>query len=302
MIATFTEVRERLNLPRDVRELARQSSHIVLGSDSTRLVYRVASDDASTPCMTQIGVLQSHYLAARMSAGGLNVVAPTSHHPLRPNGYIVSIYPMMEPMTGRGWMDSDPFILGAEMAKWADFDTVGMRRLNVPEYVRERIQTAYATTGTPTLLDAARLCDEELARLQVSYPWTELEQNTGCVHGDPHLGNLVRRVAGERPLFIDLDYVAAGPALFDLAIISMYQTRYNSEFPFAEIASGYASVAPNIDMDELFGLRMWKELSSQTQLLTRWSLEGIRGEFYSRATNGLGANWVNVIGTPVNSG
>jgi len=301
IIPSLATVAREAGLPGDVIELARQRYHVVASSRSSRQVFRVglveAADSAADPC----DVRRSHVLAVAMSTAGLNVLRPSTELPERRGRYTISASPMAEPLGATGWRGDEPALLGAAMERWAQFSSDLLQPLDIPGYAAARISNA-SVSPDPALRSAAQWCDEQRGSAIARYPWHQLTDTCGCIHGDPNLGNLVRLESTPTPLFIDLDSVKYGPRHYDLAVMQLYAVRFAANYPWRAIVSGYERAGAPVDGDALRGLRQWKELSSATQLLTRWSETGIAAEFWRRTALDESAPWRNVTNTLVQAG
>ncbi|BBY46634.1 hypothetical protein MARA_00640 (plasmid) [Mycolicibacterium arabiense] len=292
------EVLRDARLPRDATTLARQRFHLVASSASVGLVFRVGLASVDSAAADPCDVGRSHELAAAMADAGLNVLAPTTAAPEHRGRYVVSAFPLAEPLGGTGWRAQEPTLLGSAMTRWADFGSPLLAPLDIPGYTAGRIDTA-AASADDDLREAAQWCRAQRESLDRRHPWGQLLDGGGCVHGDPNLGNLVRVPTTRTPLFIDLDSVKYGPRWYDLAVMSTYAVRFTSHYPWSEIMAGYQRVAGTVDVDVLWGLRRWKEFSSATQLLTRWSEPGIAQEFRRRTGLDDTGRWRNVTRTLV---
>lgn len=300
-IPTLATVAREAGLPDDVVELARQRFHLVAASTTSRTVFRVGlaeiADSAADPC----DVGRSHVLAVAMSAAGLNVLRPATELPQRRSRYTVSASPMAEPLAATGWRPEEPALLGTAMARWAHFTSGLLQPLDIPGYSGARIDDA-SVSADPGLRAAAQWCAHQREAAAAHYPWHQLAHTGGCIHGDPNLGNLVRLPSTPTPLFIDLDSVKYGPRFYDLAVMQLYTARFAANYPWTAILAGYERAAGPVHTEVLWGLRQWKELSSATQLLTRWSQPGIAAEFWRRTTLDDSAPWTNVTHTLVQAG
>lgn len=297
-IPTLATVALEAGLPDDVVELARQRYHLVAASPTSRTVFRVGlaemDDSGADPC----DVGRSHLLAVAMSSAGLNVLRPHTEVPQRCGRYTVSASPMAEPLATTGWGPEEPVLLGTATTRWAHFTSDLLQPLNIPGYSGARIDDALVSAD-PGLRSAAQWCADQRDAAAAHYPWHQLADTGGCIHGDPNLGNLVRLPTTPTPLFIDLDSVKYGPRLYDLAVMQLYTVRFAANYPCTAIIAGYERAAGPVDTDALHGLRRWKELSSATQLLTRWSHPGVAAEFWRRTTLDDSAPWTNVTHTLV---
>lgn len=292
------KVRHLFQLPDDTVILRRRRSLLVLSSPDAGLVFRVGFDEKSDDFADPVSVSYSHRLAWDMHNEGLNVLPPVAADPIAVGRYVVSTYPHADSLARQGWRVNDPFNLGAAMALWSNYRPEKLRVLDIPAYTSYRIRKALQADD-PDLRSAAAWCQQRLNSLMNVHPWSSFDSVQGCIHGDPNLGNLVRRRADELPLFIDLDTVKRGPTFYDLAVMTVYNVRYSSAFPAEEIIDGYRSVYRSLPDECIDRLRGWKEFSSFTQLLTRWQEERIRAEFWRRTELGPTELWQNVVGTEV---
>lgn len=285
-------------VPIDAVLLAQQAAHLVVLSLSAQRVFRVGLSAGPELVESPCDVGHSHLLAVAMANAGLNVLAPSASMPQHIGDYIVSASPIAEPLAQTGWRSGEPRRLGAAMAHWSAFTSPLLSALDIPSYADARIRRALASTE-PELRAAAHWCRRQQARVESRGPWKTMSSPSGCIHGDPNLGNLVRERGREEPVFIDLDSVRSGPRFFDLAVMTMYRARFERSYPATEIIAGYTSVHGPVPNWALYGLRDWKELSSYTQLLTRWDTPGIAEEFWRRVDLDDDAPWLNVTQTLV---
>lgn len=288
------------DLPGDVVQLARQKFHLVARSASAGQVYRIGLADHGAALTDPCDVGRAHVLATAMNAAGLNVLAPTTCSPRHLGRYVISAFPLAEPLGATGWRSGEPELLGTAMVRWADFTCDLLDTLDIPGYTADRIDAAESSTDDG-LRAAAYWCRRHRDCVERNYPWAELAATEGCVHGDPNLGNLVRVATTVTPQFIDLDSVKRGPRWYDLAVMRLYAVRFASNYPWRAIHLAYEASAGPVDPNAMDGLRQWKELSSATQLLTRWQEAGIDEEFWRRALSDADATWRNVTGTLVHA-
>lgn len=294
-------IADEAELPTDSVELARQRFHVVACSQAEGQVFRVGLADTGATLVDPCDVGRSHMLAVAMGSAGLNVLAPATSTPMRRGRYVVSAFPLAEPLAATGWRTNEPALLGAAMPRWARFSSELLVPLDIPGYTAERLRTAEGCSNG-ALRAAAEWCHAQRDSLQLQYPWTQLMRVRGCIHGDPNLGNLVRVRSTSTPLFIDLDSVKHGPRWYDLAVMQLYAIRFASSYPWQTIMAAYERADGTVQLDALRGLRRWKEFSSATQLLTRWEELGIAEEFWRRTIVDDAAPWKNVTRTPVEAG
>ncbi|WP_170945717.1 phosphotransferase [Rhodococcus sp. 14-2483-1-2] len=256
-------------------------------------VYRVAESNDSNYSMSVRG---GHYKASLLADLGLNVLAPLHREIETVGGFDISSFPLARPVEQLILVDSDWIELGRELSGWGRYRPKDLEVLDIPRYATERTLWAIGSRDQ-SLVEAGQLCQDLIKRAERSYPYSELMEDAGIVHGDPHIGNMVKLKPLGRILFIDTDYVKVGPRLFDLAVSHLYQRRFNPSYPVGLIKSGY----PAADIDEfaLAAAACWKEVSSFTQLLTLWCRPGVRDEFFRRGRLGWEDQWTMVTGTPV---
>jgi Phosphotransferase enzyme family len=236
-----------------------------------------------------------------MGGAGLNVLRPSTDLPARRGRYTVSASPAGEPLGGTGWRNEEPALLRVAMTLWEHFASDLLQPLDIPGYTGTRISDA-SISPEAALHSAADWCHQQREAISAQYPWHQLAEMGGCVHGDPNLGNLIRLKSLPTPLFIDLDSVKYGPRYYDLAVMQLYAVRLDANYPWPAILSGYERAGAAVDTEALRGLRHWKELSSATQLLTRWSQPSVAAEFWRRTALEESAPWGNVTKTLVQVG
>jgi hypothetical protein len=292
-VITFTSLKQVLDLPHDTYLIRANDHHTIAASETASTVYRI------TPTPNDATITHAHTLAWDMASHDLNVLRPCTPTPDHRAGHTISASPLAHPLTSIGWPTGGPEGLGAALTRWDDYSRPDLPVLNVAQYAEDRVTTA-ADSPDPALRHAAERCHDQLVALHDTYPWDQLLADAATVHGDPHLGNLVLHPSSTTPAFIDLDTSKTGPRGYDLAVMNQYVTRYQSTYPADRILAAYRTAGGVITAERLRALTCWKELSSQTYLLTQWHDPDVRAEYEHRARHPH-RPWANITRTPMSA-
>jgi Ser/Thr protein kinase RdoA (MazF antagonist) len=136
------------------------------------------------------------------------------------------------------------------------------------------------------LADAEALTDEERQTLQQWCDGLEPQlaallqgQDSALVHGDAHVGNLLRD--GDRVVFCDFDATCAGPWQADLAALAVAEQRFGRAGLHGELAASYGyDVLEDPAWPLLQSARELKMIAAAVPLLS--SAPGVREEFRLR--------------------
>lgn len=288
------EISVRAGLPPDALSVRVNDDRWVFVSRATNSVYRIgrlAPPEDADP--TDVGA--SHRLATKLRRIGLNVLRPSTECPTSRGDLVVSQWPLVPTLQGSGWTSQLARGLGRNLTLWSTADTSGLGVLNIEDYSLGRLVSAEALDDSASHQLAADI-RIRLEEVSAEWPWGELAAESGVVHGDPNIGNLV--VVGGQLEFIDLDTAAKGPIGFDLAVMLYYVRRFATDYPAHEIIQAYREVQ-DISADRLDGLVAWKEISAHTQLLKRFRVPGAQAEL-RRRLEGQVHPWLNTVGAVLN--
>lgn len=281
-----------LGLPPDALMVRDHPDRQVWLSRAERVVWRVGFPGGSDAQTGPTDIETAHRLGHQLAAIGLNFLQPLEAEPKRRGNLVISSWPLHPTIEETGWQADEPAALGAALAAWADATVPRLRELDIPGYVGERISWAFHHGGD--VAEAAEGIQEWLEGVEANFPWQELLAERGLVHGDPNLGNMVRREG--RLEFIDLDTVSVGPVGFDLSVMNYYVDRFNVNYPATKVLDGYRAIR-GFPSDRLEGLCRWKEVSALTQLLVRATPRDL--DELRRRVPDLRYRWRNMVGTPM---
>jgi hypothetical protein len=240
-----------------------QDNNLVVHSPTTGTVTRIAS-------LTDIGnredpgdIIYAHEIGWELGALG-SVLSPLQASPRILGDLVLSDYPHRN---SPRWADVDATQLFHEMDRFAKALTIvrhrhKLRRLDIPAYTHQRLLVAgRRNLHSPTIIHHVR----ELMTLWTDrHDFAEISSRTpALVHGDLHAGNVI--VDGDRLLLIDLDSVAIGPRLYDLAA---WYVRHllGDTAPIAAMIE-LARHRPYWSQEDFTALVGWKLLSSMTHLV-----------------------------------
>jgi hypothetical protein len=217
-------------------------------------------------------ITYSHRLAW-VSSDVAPVVRPVSEDPIQKEDIIISSFPLREKVD---WSTCNPesihdmlsYFNGAltyvsERATLRDFD--------ISEYAQQRLDYAYhhGFNHMEILDNTQRI----LSAHQMAYPFHELTDNDpALVHGDLHAGNVV---AHKNSLeIIDLDSVARGPKLYDIASWRLRQ-EISDVAPVDRVVDISSKLA-TWDDESYRALIGWKIISSMTNAIRYEKSENLR--------------------------
>lgn len=258
--AMSTFVAEGL-LPEDSKVISTHNN-LVVASASTKMVSRIAWIPAMEERIDPGDIRYSHQVAWLLGEKTC-VLRPTTEAPDQYGDYVFSTFPLLKPVD---WNVQDPaVILSAVMELGQAFPTVcqiDLRRLNVQEYAQERLVYARSRDVGEGVLEWA---DAMLEHYKQNHTFPRLvELDPALTHGDLHAGNVVEDQTG-KAFFIDLDSIAVGPRLYDLASWRV-RRELGDDAPVDEMVA-QARGLPSWHEDEFRALVGWKLLSSVTHTL-----------------------------------
>ena len=204
------------DIPQDAQVVS-TNNKIVAISQSEGIVARI-SDLCELKTRDDPHDLRYSHRAAWLSGDSASVVKPFQEHPQISGQYIISSYPLLNIVTGISPNEApNVYAMTRDFGAVLDVVAAGMilRRLDVSEYVGERVD--YMQDNSTYDSGLVTYLHDELEKMNNLSPFTELTQaDAALVHGDLKMDNIVTDHSGNLKL-IDLDAVAIGPKLYDLA-------------------------------------------------------------------------------------
>ena len=246
-------------LPKDSLVLS-CSNNFIIESPSLKIISRVNEVAAMKEREDPGDLIYAHRCAWELSRSA-PIVRPINHHPNIYKGIVISSYPTR---CNVNWSKLDiAYKLSLAIYKLNNTRPIdGMRTLNVEQYASNRlIYCQKSNRYKSNIVDAVL---EDLYTHNTRYPFIDLVRiEPGVVHGDLHATNVV--LHGTSPEFIDMDSVAIGPKLYDIA---SWTVRYalGDKAPLFEILQHFKDIG-RWDQEIFSSLMGWKILSSMTHIL-----------------------------------
>lgn len=247
-------------LPVDSQVLTEHNNTIVV-SESEQIVARIAMQAAMQEREDPGDLIYSHRLSWNLGATA-GVVTPLEAEPKVYNGFVLSIYPLMQPIK---WahVSAEQMSRTVRLFNEASVANPQLRTMDIGSYAQQRINQVECEEGG----QSAELVDVQnaLDAYQGSYPFHELTTNSpSLVHGDLHTGNVVTD-KDNKPLLIDLDSAAIGPTNYDIASWHVRHFRGDTA-PTAEMLENFR-LHPGWSEESFRALMGWKVISSLTHTL-----------------------------------
>jgi len=249
------------DLPDDA-EVVSTNNKIVAISRREKLVARIGST-ANLNLRDDPHDLRYSHKVAWLAGDTAPVVKPLSSEPIVSGDYVISTYPLLN-----NEANLDKSSVGEIYTMSRDFgdaltavetDMV-LRRLDVGTYVRERLDSMYDNPRYSQEL--VGYVSEEVDRMDSQSPFDQLMQNdTALIHGDLKADNIVLDHEG-RLKAIDLDAVAVGPRLYDLASWRLRQ-ELGDDAPVGEVVE-VGRKTNTWNEDAYRALIGWKAISSMS--------------------------------------
>lgn len=238
-------------------------NNLVVASATEKVVFRIARISSIEQRVDPGDIRYSHHVAWLLGERA-SVLRPIEEKPRQYGDFVFSIYPLM---TAVDWQAQRPStlvqaVVGLGQALHMINGRVKLRCMNVEEYAQERLEFA-RTHGVDggTLKWAVAM----LEHYKVHHSFLGLtEFDTALVHGDLHAGNVVEDERGQ-VLFLDLDSIAVGPRLYDLASWQV-RSELGDEAPLKQMVA-QAQNLPSWSENQFRALVGWKLLSSVTHIL-----------------------------------
>lgn len=252
------------DIPDDVKVVS-TNNKVVVVSQGHHLVARIGSladinqrDDPHD--------LRYSHTASWLAGDVAPVVKPLHNEPLIRSGYVISSYPLLKTGVDLGASGANNiYAMVRDFGNALTTVTEGMslRRLDVAQYVQARLK--YMRDSLDHDQRAVEYVAEEIDRLNSQCPFSELvEHDTALIHGDIKTDNVVATSSGELRI-IDLDAVAIGPRLYDLASWRLRSELGDSAPVENTVAIGRQTAT--WDEESYRSLIGWKAVSSMSYTL-----------------------------------
>lgn len=249
-------------LPSDVEVLSTHNN-LVVASKGHGIVFRIARI-TSIEKRIDPGDLRYAHKVAWILGEFAPVLMPTHETPLQYGDIIVSAFPLrpLVDWSSKATREIVEAVTTLGQAFGPVRERVSLRRMDVSDYAGDRLQLAHENGANSSLV---RWATRLLRYYRVRHSFAGLlEADPALVHGDLHAGNAVED-EDSSVLFIDLDSIAEGPRLYDLA--SWHVRRaLGDQAPIDDIAS-QAKYIVNWNEDVFHVLVGWKLLSSVSHVL-----------------------------------
>ena len=258
-------------LPED-SEVISTHNNLVVASASAKIVSRIARISKMGQRIDPGDIRYSHKVAWLL-AERTSVLRPTTESPCQHGDFVFSTFPLLGPVD---WSAQNPVvILNAVMDLGYAFQSVcriELRHLNIEEYAQERLEYAESRNIGEGVLEWA---SDLLGYYRRHYAFLRLvELDSALTHGDLHAGNAVEDQNG-KAFFIDLDSIAVGPRLYDLA--SWRVRRELGDGAPVDKMVAQARRLPSWNEGEFSALMGWKLLSSVTHTLRYTNISEVFG-------------------------
>lgn len=250
------------HLPSD-SEIIAHNNNVVVGSILEQTVTRIGRLSVIADSGYHGNIYYSHHLAWLLRNNG-SVLAPVTEQPIIDGDYILSTFPMLMPADWRNVSGHDLYRVVA------DFNDgyihikglLNLRELDIANAATERIMHIHRT-GQPYDEQSLTNIQAALDDHQHRYPFRELrEASPALLHCDLHSGNILTDKNNALRI-IDLDSVAKGPRLYDVASWMVRHQRDGGDAPI-DIMIETAQYSKTWDEEAYRALMGWKILSSMT--------------------------------------
>lgn len=255
------ELTESGHIPGDARVVSTNNKIVALSS-SEQIVARICDLRELNERDDPHDLHYSHYASWHASSVA-PAVRPLQHEPIIAGNYLISSYPLLRSAGALHAADARSLYALADSFGHA-LHTVqaGMqlRRLDVQAYVGERLDNMQSDVHpSPRLLEYVRAA---ALHMRTICPFEELTQaDSALVHGDFKTDNLVKDCDDSLKI-IDLDAVAVGPRLYDIASWRLRAALGDDAPVEAMVEVGRSSA--NWNEDAYRSLIGWKAISSMS--------------------------------------
>lgn len=273
MAAAMREVAERISVRADDAILLRLTNNAVFALPGAGLVVRISRSLGLQDRVSKVVRLGDWF--ERVGAPTIRL-APGVDQPIRVGDMLATVWRYVPPLP------PPPSIaeLGEVLREFH-----GLPRPAFPLPVWDPVKDARARIDDAEALDErdravlVRWCDElepRLAELQARGEW-------GLVHGDAHVGNLLRH-SENRVVLCDFDSTCVGPWQVDLVAVAVGEIRFGRAGAHRSLAEAYGyDVMGDPDWPILRRARELKMVAAAVPLLA--SGPGVAEEFRTRLTS-----------------
>jgi hypothetical protein len=268
MTAVMHTIANRLAVPADDASLLRLTNNAVFALPTAGLVIRITRSHSLHARVTKV-VNLAHWFA-QINAPTIRLTTTTQ--PLQENNLLATVWHYIPPAPTPTVED-----LGRVLR---EFDNLGPPPFPLPTWdpagdARARLADAEALDNHDHefLLE---WCDRLEPRI------ADLNERTqsGLIHGDAHVGNLLREPTG-RIIWCDFDATCTGPALVDLVAVPVGEARFKRPGTHRRLANSYGyDVTTDPDWALLREARELKMVAAAVPLLA--STPGAATEFTTR--------------------
>ncbi|MEU5722738.1 phosphotransferase [Micromonospora sp. NPDC047738] len=270
MTAAMHQVAGQLRAPADDARLLRLTNNAVFALPSAGIVIRLARSRRLTDRVYKVIELGRWF--EQVNAPTIRL-APDVDQPLRAGNFLASVWKYVPPAAPSPKVDD----LGAVLR---DFHSRRPLPTLLPPWdpigdARSRIADEEGLSDRDRQFLLA-WCD------RLHAPVAALQQRAGpwLVHGDAHVGNLLRKETGQVVL-CDFDATCLGPWQVDLVAVAIGETRFGRRGAQAALAAAYGyDVTNDTDWPLLRDARELKMISAAVPLLQ--SSADVRAEFNAR--------------------
>lgn len=270
MTAAMRQVADRIGAPSSDAQLIRLTNNAVFALPAAGLVIRITRSHELLDRATKVAHLGAWF--DHVDAPTIRL-APPVEQPVHVDGLAATIWQHL-PTTPPAPTVED---LGGVLRH---FHHLGMPPFGLPPWdpigdARRRLADAECLTDQHRTLLLQRC-----AELEPAVAALNARAVGGLIHGDAHVGNLLRTPAG-RVVLCDFDATCTGPWQVDLAAVAVGEVRFSRAGAHARLAAAYGhDITTDPDWTVLRDARELKMVAAAVPLLR--STPGITAEFTTR--------------------
>lgn len=239
-----------------------ENNKLVTISAARRIVSRIGNL-ANTQLRDDPHDLSYSHKAAWLAGDTAPVVKPLHETPIISGGHVISHYPLLDNSTQFGTSDANNiFTMANSIANALPVVESGMklRRINIHEYVQQRLDDMVDDTTYNQQL--VHYVNNQVQKMGREHPFLQLtEDDRALIHGDFKADNVVIDANGSLKA-IDLDAVAIGPRLYDLASWRL-RSEMGDNAPVEEVVN-VGRKAEGWNEESYRALIGWKAVSSMS--------------------------------------